>query len=274
MPAGKNLVIRSHEALWCVGGEGWCDQKSLAKRVKYIKMRITILTSYEGISALVLSRIIPLLSGHQISCLYTTQKDKLSAPTRLQALANYDASVLRAHRGIFEELEGQVANDVNEKDFDIYSSTVPDLVVSLRHMSILGSRAIAVPRFGIINLHSGDLPKYRGVMATFRAMINREEQISSTLHWIKDSKIDRGAIISRSSIDINYASSYYENLEQLYAAGSAQISKTVEEISSGSSPVGQKMAAGGAYYSWPGEVDLHAFPFPLFPCETENMDLS
>ena len=39
----------------------------------------------------------------------------------------------------------------------------------------------------------------------------------------------------------------------------------------GRPPVGQKMEESGSYYSWPGEVDLDAFQFPLFPGETKNI---
>ncbi|HMD72586.1 MAG TPA: formyltransferase family protein [Steroidobacteraceae bacterium] len=45
----------------------------------------------------------------------------------------------------------------------------PDLIVTIRYGAILKSALIAIPRFGVLNLHSGLLPSYRGVLAVFRA---------------------------------------------------------------------------------------------------------
>ena len=49
---------------------------------------------------------------------------------------------------------------------------------------------------GVLNLHSGKLPDYRGVMATFRAMMAEDETLFSTVHWIDDKTIDTGRILS------------------------------------------------------------------------------
>ena len=54
----------------------------------------------------------------------------------------------------------------------------PDLVVSIRYRRILRDSAIAIPRCGVINLHSGILPDYRGVMATFWAILLAMDSIS------------------------------------------------------------------------------------------------
>jgi methionyl-tRNA formyltransferase len=43
----------------------------------------------------------------------------------------------------------------------------PDLIVSIRFGGILKETVISIPKKGVINLHLGILPKYKGVMATF-----------------------------------------------------------------------------------------------------------
>jgi methionyl-tRNA formyltransferase len=48
----------------------------------------------------------------------------------------------------------------------------PDLILSIRYGVILKNEAIRKARLGVLNLHSGLLQKYRGVMATFWAMLN------------------------------------------------------------------------------------------------------
>ena len=46
---------------------------------------------------------------------------------------------------------------------------------------ILKAAAIQIPRHGVLNLHSGLLPAYKGLMATFWATLNGEEEIGCTL---------------------------------------------------------------------------------------------
>ncbi len=229
-------------------------------------MRITILTSYEGISALALQRLLPELHAHELSVFFT-RKGPANAPARLRALADYDAALLRKHHAVLEGPGAVQLNDVNGQGFDAFAATAPDLVLSLRHMSILKARVIEMPRSGVLNLHSGSLPDYRGVMATFWAMSNGEEQIASTLHWIDDDRIDRGSIVSSEPIEVDYTLSYYENLQRLYAVGFRQIVTAVDTIAGGRLPSGQATNGGGAYYSWPTQTQLNDFRFALFPGE-------
>jgi methionyl-tRNA formyltransferase len=52
----------------------------------------------------------------------------------------------------------------------------PALIVSIRFGGILKEKVINIPTKGIINLHSGILPRYKGVMATFWAMKNNDNK--------------------------------------------------------------------------------------------------
>ena len=78
----------------------------------------------------------------------------------------------------------------------------PDLFLSVRYRRILKSAAIEIPLHGVSNLHSGLLPEYKGVMVTFWAMLNGEEEIGCTLHTIVDGTIDTGPIIGLSKTPV------------------------------------------------------------------------
>jgi methionyl-tRNA formyltransferase len=57
-------------------------------------------------------------------------------------------------------------------------------------------------RLGIVNLHGGLSPDYRGADCTFWALYNREpEKVGCTLHWI-DAGIDTGGLIAHISPEI------------------------------------------------------------------------
>ena len=91
----------------------------------------------------------------------------------------------------------QRLNDPNSPSgIALLKSANPDLIVSIRYGRILKQSAIDIPHLGVLNLHSGKLPQYRGVMATFRALLAGDATLFSTLHWIDDETIDTGRIIS------------------------------------------------------------------------------
>jgi methionyl-tRNA formyltransferase len=82
---------------------------------------------------------------------------------------------------------------INRDDgFEFVRSFAPDLIVSIRFGQIFRPPLIALPRLGIINLHSGILPDYRGILATFWAMLHGETEIGCTLHYVTDAGIDTG----------------------------------------------------------------------------------
>src|SRR4029450_8052707 len=70
-----------------------------------------------------------------------------------------------------------------------------DLFISIRFGLILGTEGLGFPPRGVLNLHSGLLPRYRGVLATFRALLNGDTEIGCTLHWIDSPGIDVGPIV-------------------------------------------------------------------------------
>jgi len=136
----------------------------------------------------------------------------------------------------------------------------PDLIVSIRYRRILKDDAIAIPRFGVLNLHSGILPGYRGVMATFWAMLNNAPEIGTTLHRITDAGIDTGPIIKVSRQPLQRTNAYLENVLDLYDAGCASMLAAIDAIDRGEMPGSTPQQPGsGAYYSTPTATDLDRF---------------
>jgi len=152
-------------------------------------------------------------------------------------------------------------------------ATEPDIILSIRFGLILREPVIAIPRHGVINLHSGVLPNYRGVMASFRAMINGEAQIGSTLHFIQDAGVDTGDILSIAKIPLNPQQSYLLNVLNLYSAGCQQLASAVQQLDSGIELIAQPQQGDARYYSFPSEQQLAEFAalgYQLFdPAEIE-----
>jgi hypothetical protein len=74
----------------------------------------------------------------------------------------------------------------------------PD-VVAVFGTSLLRGELLKQGRLGILNLHGGLSPEYRGADCTFWALYNGEpEKVGCTLHWI-DAGIDTGGLVAHVS---------------------------------------------------------------------------
>jgi len=219
-------------------------------------MRLTILYNRDIYSNEALNHLLPSLAAHDITLLYScrvgahTQRD-----SRLDSLAFFEQGFFTSYlfpmvekasrtgeRLTFKELarryatsEAPVENINSTEGIALLKDSAPDLILSLRFGQILRDRAIAVPQLGVINLHSGLLPKYRGVMATFRAMQASDSEIGLTVHWIDSPAIDQGGIIETLAIPTDPHASYLSNVHQLYVPGSKLLTNCVDRLNQGES---------------------------------------
>jgi hypothetical protein len=77
----------------------------------------------------------------------------------------------------------------------------PDLICVFG-TSLIRGELLSRGRLGIVNLHGGLSPEYRGADCTFWALYNREpEKVGCTLHWI-DAGIDTGRLIAHVSPEV------------------------------------------------------------------------
>ena len=166
----------------------------------------------------------------------------------------------------FHELGDQTGNgviplnEINSNDgIEKLQSSDPDLIVSIRYGTIIQSAVIAIPRFGILNLHSGILPQYRGVMATFWAMLNSDKHIGCTLHYIIDGTIDTGPIVSIYQKKRNAKTDYFTNVIGLYPSGCELIIKAVKIIESGESLEQKSVKGESHYYTFPKGQEISRF---------------
>jgi methionyl-tRNA formyltransferase len=135
----------------------------------------------------------------------------------------------------------------------------PELIVSIRFGLILQSAVIEIPKFGVINLHSGELPTYRGVMATFRAMQQNATECGTTLHYINDNGIDSGEIISISKQRLDYRRSYLYNTLSLYETGINDVVNAISTIEKSGKCESYSAESQGNYFSFPCEQELIDF---------------
>ena len=134
----------------------------------------------------------------------------------------------------------------------------PDLILSVRYGSIFRAECIAIPALGVLNLHAGLLPTYRGVIAAFRALMNGDEEIGCTLHYITDGSIDTGPVLGTARMPVDPARSLLWHLLQLYPGAASMIADVLDRLGRGEVPAATPQL-GGTYYSYPTESEWQEF---------------
>jgi len=212
-----------------------------------------------------LNFLTPRLSDHSLSFFYSNYVGgNIVRDVRLQKLAEFEKRFDTRPGCSFEELAQSAGtvehgiSDINGSDAAKLADFKPDLVISIRFGQIFKAPAISIPRFGIINLHSGLLPAYKGVMASFWSLLNGESHLGTTLHWVTDSKIDSGQVISRCRQAVQTDLSYSEQVLALYEPGVAQILEAMVQIETLAKESKEDLPEG-SYYSFPGAAHLDAF---------------
>ena len=86
-------------------------------------------------------------------------------------------------------------DDVNSPEFiQKLQSFNPDIIVLAGYGSIVKKEFISVAKYGCINLHGGELPKYRGSSPMNWALINGDKSFTLSIIQV-DSGIDTGDIL-------------------------------------------------------------------------------
>lgn len=136
----------------------------------------------------------------------------------------------------------------------------PDLILTIRYGAILKSPVIAIPRLGVLNLHSGLLPTYRGVLASFRALMQGEPQLGCTLHYITDDTIDTGPIVGTARIAVVPSRSLLWHVLALYQPGVDMLAATLHELERGLQPTTTTQpVTEGTYHTSPTADEWAAF---------------
>jgi methionyl-tRNA formyltransferase len=99
------------------------------------------------------------------------------------------------------DLVFQVPHVDDRRVVDLAERLDPD-IIAVFGTSLIKGRLLEMGRRGIVNLHGGLSPEYRGADCTFWALYNGEpEKVGCTIHFI-DAGIDTGNLIAHVSPDV------------------------------------------------------------------------
>lgn len=164
---------------------------------------------------------------------------------------------LSKHYGIKIESLNNVRSEENLNKVKILN---PDLVLSVRYGKIFGNDFLKIPTRGVINLHSGRLPQYRGVLPTFRALMNNDAFLYPTLHYIEDGTIDTGGIIGFAECAVQKDKSLLWHILSLYPASVAMVVQAIQQIAEGKKPLADEQDdTNAAYFTFPTADEIAVF---------------
>jgi methionyl-tRNA formyltransferase len=134
----------------------------------------------------------------------------------------------------------------------------PDVIVSVAAPEIFRADILRVPRLGCINIHSGRLPVYRGMMPTFWQMLHGEPDVTVTVHEMAE-RLDAGAVLGTVAVPIAPNDSLDRVITASKQAGARLLIQVLEQVRLGTTSRAPLDMAGASYFSFPGDQHVREF---------------
>lgn len=148
-------------------------------------------------------------------------------------------------------------DSVNTDSFvDRVSSGDIDALLSVAAPEIFSEDLLEAPAWGCVNVHTSELPKYRGMMPTFWAMYHGETEVGVTVHTMTP-EIDQGEIVSQTTFDIG-GKSLDQVITEGKVVGGREAAKSLGAIADDDYDL-QPMEGEESYYSFPSIRDREEF---------------
>jgi methionyl-tRNA formyltransferase len=128
-----------------------------------------------------------------------------------------------------------------------------DVLLSVAAPEIFGKEALGAAPL-VLNVHSGKLPEYRGMMPTFWALYNGDEQIVVTVHEMAE-KVDAGAVVAEFPLRVEPGDSAFELAVRAKRVAGREVARLLARLETGSWPEPRPVAIDdGTYYRFPKRV--------------------
>lgn len=172
----------------------------------------------------------------------------------LCALGGIGAVPMRAVTSGVPILTTRDINDVEGLQF--LKSCEPDLLVSAFFNQRVDAAALALPKYGSLNIHPSLLPDAKGVDPVFQCLLQVIPRLGVTVHFMT-SELDAGRIVAQRSLESRSESSVFATTALLFREGAELLVAAIESIARGATGAAQRDA--GNYQSWPTRRELRRF---------------
>lgn len=220
-------------------------------------LRVLVCTKRDLAGAMVLNQVLPRLVGDQVMVLLSDKTRPVeNAVPELAEIKFLERDLPidtifplidatgddSCHHATFDGLNRrygvpiQVISDINGPDGEeLVRSFAPDIILSARFSLIFKPNIFEIPRLGTYNVHPGALPRYAGLFAPFRCMLEGASHIGCTLHQV-DHGIDTGPIAGIGWLEIDPARSLLWHVTQTYRPGLDLFFQVLDGLRDGCEP--------------------------------------
>ncbi|MGD9497873.1 MAG: methionyl-tRNA formyltransferase [Armatimonadota bacterium] len=133
-----------------------------------------------------------------------------------------------------------------------------DLVISVASPQVFRAELLALPRLGCINVHSGPLPRYRGMLPTFWVLYHREPATAVTVHVMNEA-LDDGPIIAQEPVPIRAGESQANLMRRCKAVGGRLLAQVLDRFEAGEVRTQPNAREQATYHSFPTAEEARAF---------------
>ncbi|MGL5964021.1 MAG: methionyl-tRNA formyltransferase [Fusobacteriaceae bacterium] len=119
-----------------------------------------------------------------------------------------------------------------QETIEIMKNLNPDLIVVVAYGKIIPQDIIDIPKYGIINVHSSILPKFRGAAPINAAIVAGEKETGVTIMDI-ELELDAGDIIEIAKTEIDDKDNFITLHDRLKEIGAEALMVAVEKIFNG-----------------------------------------
>jgi methionyl-tRNA formyltransferase len=207
-------------------------------------LRIAVCTKNDLFGAVVLNHVMPGLAGHDLGIFMSVRDRKAQddavpeldlmrlverqmpldivfplldsmplAPGRMRTPTQWAATTGRPLTLIHDmKLGGGV---------DLIEAFEADLILSVRFSYLFRRSTIRQASAGIINVHPGPLPQYRGLFTPFWQIMRGNDVLRCTVHLV-DPGVDTGPVLTLAEVPVVPTRSLLWHMVQLYLTGAAR----------------------------------------------------
>ena len=148
---------------------------------------------------------------------------------------------------------------VNQPDYlEKVRAIAPDVIVYVAAPEIFKASLLELPPLGCINIHSGRLPAYRGMMPTFWQMLRGERVVTITVHYMAE-KLDTGAVLATQSFALRPSDSLDRVIRETKREGARLVLRVLRDLRDGKADPQALTMDESEYFSFPKREDVRAF---------------
>jgi methionyl-tRNA formyltransferase len=134
----------------------------------------------------------------------------------------------------------------------------PDVIASVAAPEIFRAEILAVPRLGCINVHSGRLPVYRGMMPTFWQLLHGEQHAVITVHEMVEA-LDAGAVLGALEWPLREQDNLHRVITGTKRAGARLMIDVLRRMRAGTIRATPLDRSKQQYFGFPKPEDARAF---------------